>query len=125
MENELFDNSAPVEEPQQNLNDDVEFIDTEDIEDISDVYADEVIEEILSESVVDRSGDTSPLVYETYDDTNLRLQLDEFTDSFSVFSDDVSEKLDKMTSICIAIMLLIAAFVFINVFRKIFDWIGG
>lgn len=109
----------------ENLTDNVEFLDFDDIYDISDVYSDEVINEILEEyAAADRQGDTSPAVGSAYDDTNLRLQIDEFTDSFTVFSDTVSEKLDKMTSINIAILVLLTGFVVINIFRKLFDWIG-
>ena len=109
----------------ENLTDNIEFLDSEDISDISDVYSDEVVNEILQEeAAADRQGDTSPAVGSAYDDTNLRLQIDEFTDSFTVFSDTVSEKLEKMTSINIAILVLLTGFVVINIFRKLFDWIG-
>lgn len=106
------------------LNYEIDFLNSEDIEDISDVYSDEVINEILDDAAADRLGDASPAVSTVYDDTDLRLQIDEFTDSFTEFSDSVSDKLDKMTSINIAILVILTGFVAISIFRKLFDWIG-
>lgn len=108
----------------ENLNDGIDFLDSEDIEDISDVYSDEVINEILNDAGADRLGDTSPAVSTVYDDTDLRLQIDEFTDSFTEFSDSVSDKLDKITSINIALLVILTGYVAISIFRKLFDWIG-
>lgn len=106
-----------------------EYTDIDNLEDISDVYSQEVIDsddsedlkEIVTGSAVESSTPSG------YDDTELLESINTVNESIIGTYEDlanISHRIDQSYDLIIAITLLLGAFIAISVFRKLFDWLA-
>lgn len=100
--------------------------DIDNIEDISDIYSEEVVNEILNEVPGSESESSDPTENETFDDSNIINSIDEVNTSIGItnnYLEHTNHRLDQTYDLLIVICFLLAGFVTISIFRKLFDWL--
>lgn len=105
---------------------DFDYIDTDNIEDISDVYVDEVLEDVLSDTDHQEESSSDVGTGNTYDDSNLLSALSDINtsiDSYTESIEHISHRLDQNYDMVISITLMFGAFIAITIFRKLFDFL--
>lgn len=101
--------------------------DINNVEDISDVYEQDIINEILNDVPGSAAESSAPTENKSYfDDSNIIDSINEVNSSVEITNtslEHANHRLDQTYDLLIVICFLLAGFVAISIFRKLFDWL--
>lgn len=105
-----------------------ESFDINNVDDVSDVYSEENFIDELEEIIGSEAESSAPSDdgISTFDDSNIISSLADINTSIELTNEKLehtNHRLDQTYDIVIAIVFLLAGFVTISIFKKLFDWL--